>query len=73
VQVSAFQSKSEAAAFSSSLERKGYKPFVVRSTIRDRGTWYRVRLGRFFEEESATEGKRLLAANDIPAWVLRTE
>lgn len=73
VQVSAFQSLGEAQAFAAGLERKGYKPFVVTSSIDGRGTWYRVRLGRFDTEESATEAKQLLAHADIPAWVLRTE
>lgn len=73
VQVSAFQSLGEAKAFSAGLERKGFKPFVVTSALNGRGTWYRVRMGRFTDEETAKRAKTLLAQADIPAWVLRTE
>jgi len=73
VQVSAFQSMGEARAFSAGLERKGYRPFVVTTDITGRGTWYRVRMGRFTDEASAAAAKQVLATADIPAWVLRTE
>ena len=63
----------EARAYSASLERKGFKPFIVTGKVRGKGTWYRVRLGRFTSESQATEGKLLLARADIPAWVLKTE
>ncbi len=73
IQVSAYQSMAEARAYASSLERKGFRPFIVTGQVRGRGTWYRVRLGRFASESQANEGKVLLARADIPAWVLRTE
>lgn len=73
VQVSAFQSEEEAKAFSATLERKGYKPFIVASTIPGKGTWYRVRLGRFDNESRATEAKIELAHADIAAWVLKND
>jgi cell division protein FtsN len=73
VQVSAFQSLPEAQAFSAGLERKGYRPFVVSTSIAGRGTWYRVRLGRFDDEATAKAAKTLLASSDIPAWILRME
>jgi len=73
VQVSAFQSMAEAKAFSASLERKGYQPFVIKSNIPGRGTWYRVRLGSFVDETQASQAKKLLAQSEIPAWVLQTK
>lgn len=73
VQVSAFQSMGEARAFSAGLERKGFKPFVVATMIPGRGTWYRVRLGRFASEQQAADAKTVLAQAAIPAWVLRVE
>jgi len=73
IQVSAYQSMAEARAYSASLERQGFKPFIVTGKVRGKGTWYRVRLGRFTSESEANEGKLLLARADIPAWVLRTE
>ena len=73
IQVSSYQTREEAKAYSASLERKGFRPFVVAATLNDKGTWYRVRLGRFQNEDDAIEAKLLLAQADIPAWVLRTE
>jgi DedD protein len=73
VQVSSFQSLPEAQAFAAGLERRGFRPFVVTGAVPGRGTWYRVRVGRFGDEASAKAAKTLLAASDIPAWVLKTE
>ncbi len=73
IQVYSFQSMAEARASAASLERKGYEPFVVKSQITGKGTWYRVRLGRFGTEAHAKRAKSLLAGSDLPAWVLRTE
>ena len=73
VQVSAFQSMGEAQAFSSGLERQGYRPFIVTSEIAGKGTWYRVRLGRFSDEATASAAKQVLASAAIPAWVLQAE
>ena len=73
VQVSSFQTREEAAAFSAGLERKGFRPFVVPAVIPQKGTWYRVRLGRFTNEGQAREAKQELARADIPAWVLRAD
>jgi cell division septation protein DedD len=73
VQVSAYQSMAEASAFMASLKRKGFAPFVVKAEIAGKGTWYRVRIGRFVSEADATRAKAILAAADVPAWVLRME
>ena len=73
VQVSAFQSMGEAKAYAAGLERKGYKPYVVTATIRNKGTWYRVRVGRFESEHAAKAAKVALARADIPGWVLKSE
>ena len=73
IQVSSFQSAEEGMAFASSLERKGFRPYVVSAKIPGRGTWYRVRLGRFSNEAGARVAKESLAALDIPGWVLISE
>lgn len=73
VQVSSYQSREEARAFCGSLERKGFRPFVVKTDLGPRGTWYRVRVGRFVDETKAKQAKQTLAQSDIPSWVLRTE
>jgi DedD protein len=73
VQVSSFQTADEARAYAASLERKGYKPFVVAGKVKGKGTWYRVRLGAFKDAAHAQGAKNLLARADIPAWILRSE
>ena len=73
IQVSSFQSAEESMAFASTLERKGFRPYVVSAKIPGRGTWYRVRLGRFNSEAGARVAKENLAALDIPGWVLISE
>jgi cell division protein FtsN len=73
VQVSAFQSYDEAKAYSAQLERKGFKPFIVAAEIKGKGTWYRVRIGSFRDEQLASSAKGVLARADIPAWVLKAE
>ena len=73
VQVSSFQSREEARAFVSSLRRRSYRPFIVSSRIAGKGTWHRVRIGRFAQQHEAQAAKWALARADIPAWVLRTE
>lgn len=73
VQVSAFQSLAEARTFAAKLERADFKPFIVRSEIAGKGTWFRVRLGRFATEAEAMQAKQFLARVEIPAWVLVTE
>ena len=73
VQVSSFQTHAEAKAFSASLERQGFRPFVVQASLPNKGTWYRVRLGRFDDESQAKVAKGLLGKSDIPGWVLRSD
>ena len=73
IQVSSFQTMGEAKAYAGSLERKGFRPFIVAAEIRDKGTWYRVRLGRFSDEATAQAAKKILHKADTPAWVLKTE
>jgi len=73
IQVSSYQTLEEAKAYSSVLERKGYRPFVVAAEIKGKGTWYRVRVGRFIAENVAIRAKQILANADIPAWVLKME
>lgn len=73
VQVSAFKSFAEADAFAAGLQRKGFRPFIVTSHIPGKGTWYRVRIGRFSSPSAAGSAKQTLAQADIAAWVLRTD
>jgi cell division protein FtsN len=55
VQVASFPLKSEAESLKSKLAGKGYSAFIVESHQGDKGTWYRVRVGRRLEADAAKE------------------
>jgi DedD protein len=71
VQVSSFAHRPEARAFAAALTRQGFTPFVVTKKIPKKGTWYRVRVGRFETREAAVQAQHLLSRADIAAWVVR--
>lgn len=73
VQVSSFQTEREANAAAASLRRKGFTPFIVSSDVAKRGTWYRVRLGRFTKQTDATKAKSILASAEIAALVVKVQ
>lgn len=54
VQLSAYQERGEADRFAAGLRDKGYAPYILEATIPGKGTWYRVRMGRFGSKESAS-------------------
>ena len=53
LQLSAYQEKAEADRFSAGLRDRGYAPYTVEATVSGKGTWYRVRMGRFLSKEAA--------------------
>lgn len=53
LQLSAYQDKAEADRFASDLRGKGYAPYVVEAHVAGKGTWYRVRMGRFPSKDAA--------------------
>ncbi len=53
LQLSAYQTKSEAERFVGGLRDKGYAPYIVEAAIPGKGTWYRVRMGRFSTKDAA--------------------
>jgi cell division septation protein DedD len=55
VQVASYTLKSEAEAVRSKLAGKGYNVLVTESNQGDKGTWYRVRVGRRLEQDAAKE------------------
>lgn len=54
LQLSAYQDKVEADRFSAGLRDKGYAPYIVEATIPGKGTWFRVRMGRFGTRDAAS-------------------
>ena len=57
LQLSSFQSEGEADAFYDQLRSAGYRPYVVRAEVPDKGTWYRVRLGKYPTYDAAVAAK----------------
>jgi DedD protein len=55
LQLSASQVREDAERFAAKLRAKGYQPYVVESDVRDRGRWYRVRMGEFASKEAAAK------------------
>lgn len=53
LQLSAYQDKAEADRFASDLRGRGYAPYVVEAVVAGKGTWYRVRMGRFPSKDAA--------------------
>jgi cell division protein FtsN len=68
VQVASFPLKSEAETLKNKLAGKGYNVFISESHQGDKGTWYRVRVGRKLDQEAAKElaGKLGKSALVIP-------
>jgi septal ring-binding cell division protein DamX len=54
LQLSAYQDRAEAERFAAGLRDKGYAPFIVEANLAAKGTWYRVRMGRFANKDAAT-------------------
>lgn len=54
VQLSAYQDRGEADRFVAGLRDKGYAPYVVEAAIPGKGTWFRVRMGRFGSRDAAS-------------------
>jgi cell division septation protein DedD len=55
VQVASYSLKSEAETVRSKLASKGYNVLITESNQGDKGTWYRVRVGRRLEQDAAKE------------------
>lgn len=55
VQVAAFTNAKEAESTKAKLVAKGYSAIVSEKNLDDKGTWYRVRIGRHLDKDSASE------------------
>lgn len=53
IQVSAFQSRSQADHLVSNLKNKGYDAYIAQAVIPGKGIWYRVRIGNFGSRDDA--------------------
>jgi hypothetical protein len=60
VQVASYREKGDARELADRLTRKGYQAFVAEAEVPGKGTWYRVRVGRFgTRKEAASFGESL--------------
>lgn len=66
VQVASLSLKSEADTLKSRLISKGYSVHIVESNLGDKGTWYRVRVGRKLDQEAAKELATKLGRGSMP-------
>lgn len=68
VQIASTQERSEAEALKARLLGKGLPAYIVESTIKDRGTWFRVRVGKHLPQQAAGElaGKAGKGAMVVP-------
>lgn len=69
VQIASFSLKSEAETLRSKLAAKGYNVSIVESHLGDKGTWYRVRVGKRLDPDAAKElagklGKGAISISD---------
>lgn len=72
LQLSSFQDRSEADQFVAKLRTRGYAPKLVRAEIPGRGTWYRVRVGRYIDWDSALQAKQRIESQvKVIAYVAR--
>ena len=55
VQVASYSLKSEADGMRTKLAGKGYNVFISESNQGDKGTWYRVRVGKRLDQDAAKE------------------
>ena len=65
VQVASFPLKSEAETHKNKLAGKGYNVFISESHQGDKGTWYRVRVGRKMDQEEAKKLAEKLGKSSI--------
>lgn len=68
VQLASFSLKSEAETMKSKFAGKGYNVYISESNLGNKGTWYRVRVGKGLEHDAAKElaGKLAKGAMAIP-------
>jgi cell division septation protein DedD len=55
VQIMSSKERKEAESIKARLVEKGLPAYIVESTLKDRGTWYRVRIGRHLTQQAAEE------------------
>lgn len=72
LQVGSFQDHREASLMADRLKRAGHKSFLVKVSMPDTGTWYRVRVGPFRSKKKAWVYKAEFESKErLPAFVVK--
>jgi cell division septation protein DedD len=72
LQLSSFKDRGEADAFFEKMKTAGYSPYIVEASVKDKGTWYRVRLGGYTSYDAAVTAKEKFESDQkIIAYVTR--
>lgn len=66
VQVASYSLRSEADLLKTKLAAKGYAVYISPTTIEDKGTWYRVRVGKKLDQDAAKDLASKLGKGAIP-------
>jgi len=64
IQIAAYQEKEMAEDDVKKMKTRGYAAFIVSSTVPDKGTWYRVRLGSFPNKAAAEKLQKQLQVKE---------
>lgn len=73
IQLSSSQEKKRSLHIVEGLKKKGYPAFLEEVDIKGKGTWYRVKVGRFSSREDAAKYARLMKKRDrISTFVIVT-
>jgi len=64
IQIAAYQEKEMAEDDVKKMKTHGYAAFIVSSTVPDKGTWYRVRLGSFPNKAAAEKLQKQLQVKE---------
>jgi cell division septation protein DedD len=71
LQVSSYRTRGEADAFASQLRARGHKAHVQRAEVKDRGTWYRVKIGPFSNQYEANRYRATFETKEkVPGFVV---
>jgi DedD protein len=64
LQVSSFRTQGEAQGFADQLRARGHKAYVVEAHVPGRGTWFRVRIGPFSTQHTASQYRAAFEARE---------
>ena len=74
LQLSSFKDRTEADAFFEKMKTAGYAAYIVEASVKNKGTWYRVRLGGYVDYDDAVTAKEKFEADQkIIAYVTRVK